>query len=121
MNEPGCSPDLDRIEQVENSSDVTLNVIVGFTGDEDKSCPTAYSSRTAVITLSEPHGARVLFGCRPDGSYVPKGGYNSPAFAILAIESGLDSADAVEWVRQQYDDKVVETPLQRRWVEKHKP
>jgi len=48
-------------------------------------------------------------------------GRTGTAFAILAIKSGVGSAAAVEWVRQHYDDKAVETPWQRRWVEKHKP
>lgn len=78
VNEPGCSLELDRIEEVEGSRDVTLNVIVGFAGDEGASCPTALSSRSAVVTLLEPLGARSLLGCRADGSFAPKGGYNAP-------------------------------------------
>lgn len=46
-------------------------------------------------------------------------GRTGSALAILAIESGIDASDAVEWVRRNYDDKAVETPWQRRWVEKH--
>lgn len=91
VNEPGCSLDLDRIDQVENSGDVTLHVIVGFRGDEGASCPTAFSSRTAVVALSEPLGERLLLGCRPDGSFVPKGGYNSPEPRDSAQDCALNT------------------------------
>ena len=79
VNEPGCSLALNRVEVIETSSDVTLRVIVGFTGDEGASCPTAYSSRSTTVMLSAPLGTRRLLGCRPDGSFVPAGGYNQPA------------------------------------------
>jgi hypothetical protein len=78
VNDPGCSLGLDRIETAESTSEVSLRVVVGFTGDEGATCPTSYSSRTSVVTLRDPLGARALTGCRPVGSFVPKGGYNSP-------------------------------------------
>ena len=79
VNEPGCSLALNRVEVSESSSDVTLRVIVGFAGDEGASCPTAYSSRSTTVVLSAPLGTRRLLGCRPEGSFVPAGGYNAPA------------------------------------------
>lgn len=79
VNDPGCSRALDRIETVEATDDVTVRVIVGFTGDEGASCPTAYASRTTTLELEQPLGDRRLLGCRPEGSFVPAGGYNAPA------------------------------------------
>lgn len=78
VNDPGCSLGLDRVETTETTSGVTLRVIVGYSGDEGATCPTAYSSRTSVVTLRQPLGSRTLAGCRPIGSFVPKGGYNNP-------------------------------------------
>ena len=78
VNDPGCSLELNRVEINETASTVSLNVVVGYTGDEGASCPTAYSSRTSVAKLREPLGSRALAGCRPVGSFVPKGGYNDP-------------------------------------------
>lgn len=79
VNEPGCSLALNRVEVSETALDVTLRVVVGFAGDEGASCPTAYSSRTTTVALSAPLGTRRLLGCRPEGSFVPEGGYNDPA------------------------------------------
>jgi Fe-S cluster assembly iron-binding protein IscA len=79
VNQPGCSAGLKRVEAKETDGDVTLRVVVNFTGDEGATCPTAYASRVATITLKNPLGDRRLFGCRPKGSFVPQGGYNNPA------------------------------------------
>jgi len=35
---------------------------------------------------------------------------------VLAVLSGVPSADAVAWVRDHYHPRAVETPWQRRWV-----
>ena len=78
VNDPGCSLDLNRVEVNESDSTVTLRVIVGFTGDEGASCPTAYSARITIVDLALPLSERQLIGCRPRGSFVPKGGYNDP-------------------------------------------
>jgi hypothetical protein len=78
VNDPGCSLALDRVETTETETAVSLRVVVGYTGDEGATCTTAYSSRTTVVPLREPLASRELTGCRPIGSFVPKGGYNSP-------------------------------------------
>jgi hypothetical protein len=78
VNEPGCSLALSRVEIDEGDDEVSLRVVVGFTGDEGASCPTAYASRSTTVQLAAPLGARRLLGCRPIGSFVPKGGYNTP-------------------------------------------
>ena len=78
VNEPGCSLDLSRVDIEEGHDAVSLRVVVGFTGDEGASCPTAYGSRSTTVELATPLGARRLLGCRPEGSFVPKGGYNTP-------------------------------------------
>lgn len=43
-------------------------------------------------------------------------GRTGTALACLAILDGLPAADAVEYVRQHYDPRAVETPGQRRFV-----
>ena len=78
VNEPGCSLALSRVEIDEGNDEVSLRVVVGFTGDEGASCPTAYASRLTTAELAAPLSARRLLGCRPQGSFVPKGGYNTP-------------------------------------------
>ncbi|MFZ9629404.1 MAG: hypothetical protein ACO3C1_08645 [Ilumatobacteraceae bacterium] len=78
VNEPGCSLELDRVDVAETDESVTLTVVVGYAGGEGWSCPTAYASRTTTVSLAEPLGARSLLGCRPEVTFVPKGGYNDP-------------------------------------------
>jgi hypothetical protein len=78
VNDPGCSLELNRVDINESATTVSLDVVVGYTGDEGASCPTAYSSRTSVVKLWEPLDSRELTGCRPVGSFDPKGGYNDP-------------------------------------------
>lgn len=79
VNEPGCSRNLHRVEVDEDKESVRLKVVVGYSGEDGASCPTAYKSRTTTVTLESPLGERLLLGCRPVGSFVPQGGYNSPA------------------------------------------
>ena len=43
-------------------------------------------------------------------------GRTGTAFACLAIIDGVGSRDAVDFVRERYDRRVVETPWQRRFV-----
>lgn len=78
VNEPGCSLALSRVDIDEGNDEVSLRVVVGFTGDEGASCPTAYASRSTTVELTAALGARRLVGCRPEGSFVPKDGYNTP-------------------------------------------
>jgi protein-tyrosine phosphatase len=40
------------------------------------------------------------------------------ALAVMAIWAGVAPADAVAWVRRAYRRHAVETPWQRRWVER---
>ena len=86
VNDPGCSLALDRVEVDETSSDVTVRVVVGYAGDDGAACPTAYAPRTTTVALSAPLGDRQLLGCRPEGSFVPAGGYNAPAPRDAAID-----------------------------------
>jgi hypothetical protein len=78
VNEPGCSLALSRVDIDERNDEVSLRVVGGVTGDEGASCPTAYAWRATTVELAAPLGARRLLGCRPEGSFVPKGGYNTP-------------------------------------------
>ena len=43
-------------------------------------------------------------------------GRTGTALACLAVLDGVPAADAVEYVREQYDLQAVETPWQRRYV-----
>lgn len=45
-------------------------------------------------------------------------GRTGTALAALAILAGVDPDHAVRWTRQHYDGRAVETPWQRRWVER---
>ncbi len=48
-------------------------------------------------------------------------GRTGTALAVLAVESGIPPANAVGWVRDHYHPRAVETPWQRRWIEKLVP
>ncbi|TQS40972.1 protein-tyrosine phosphatase family protein [Cryptosporangium phraense] len=43
-------------------------------------------------------------------------GRTGTAIAALAILDGLPPAEAVSWVRREYDRHAVETPWQARWL-----
>lgn len=45
-------------------------------------------------------------------------GRTGSGLAALAVLAGLDPAEAVDWVRAHYHRRAVETPGQRRWVER---
>ena len=79
VNQPGCSGTLKRVEAKETDGDVTLRVVVHYTGDDAATCPTTVTSHVVTVSLKNPLGDRRLFGCRPKGSFVPQGGYNAPA------------------------------------------
>lgn len=48
-------------------------------------------------------------------------GRTGTALAALAVLDGLPSTAAVAWVRSSYHRRAVETPWQRRWVERLRP
>ena len=48
-------------------------------------------------------------------------GRTGTALACLAVLDGVPPGDAVGWVRAHYDARAVETPWQRRWVERYRP
>jgi hypothetical protein len=70
----------------------------------------------AVAALRDAHrraaDERIELACR--GGV----GRTGTALAVLAILSGISPEDAVAWVRAHYDRHAVETPWQRRWVER---
>lgn len=43
-------------------------------------------------------------------------GRTGTALAALAALAGVPRAEAVAWVRREYNRRAVETPWQRRWV-----
>lgn len=48
-------------------------------------------------------------------------GRTGTALACIAVLDGVDPADAVAYVREHYDHRAVETPWQRRYVERFTP
>lgn len=72
------------------------------------------SRAAAVEALREAHARaldeRVEIAC---GGGV---GRTGTALAVLAVLSGVPSAEAVAWVRTHYHPRAVETPWQRRWL-----
>jgi hypothetical protein len=68
----------------------------------------------AVASLRAAHHAavreRVELGCS-GGT-----GRTGMAMAVMAILSGVEADDAVDWVRRHYRVRAAETPWQRRWV-----
>ena len=43
-------------------------------------------------------------------------GRTGTALAAMAVLAGIPPAEAVAWVRREYNRRAVETPWQRRWV-----
>lgn len=74
------------------------------------------STEDALAALVELHGRarseRVEVAC---GGGV---GRTGTALAVLAVLSGVESRDAIRWVRAHYHRRAVETPWQRRWIER---
>ena len=72
------------------------------------------STSDAMAALRDAHrragDERVEVGC---GGGVGRTGM---ALCVLAVLSGVPSAEAVAWVRDRYHPRAVETPWQRRWV-----
>lgn len=72
------------------------------------------STDDALVALQQVHGRaareRVAVMC---GGGV---GRTGAALAVLAALGGVAPAESVEWVREHYHPRAVETPWQRRWV-----
>ena len=77
------------------------------------------STDDAVESLRVAHAAaldqRVEVGCR--GGI----GRTGTAVAALAVIAGLPADEAVVWARRHHHPRAVETPWQRRWVERVLP
>lgn len=77
------------------------------------------STEDALHTLSAAHEAamtvRVEIGCRSGI------GRTGTAVAAMAVLAGLPSEEAVAWARKHHHPRAVETPWQRRWIEKVVP
>lgn len=78
VNDPGCSGQLDHVGVQETVDDVTLTVYVEYLAGAGVSCPTALGSATTTIQLSALLDDKPLFGCRPEQSFAPAGGYTTP-------------------------------------------
>lgn len=75
---------------------------------------TPASTTDAIAALREAHersvDERVEIACR--GGI----GRTGTALALIAVMAGVPAGDAVDWVREHYTRRAVETPAQRRWV-----
>ncbi len=60
-------------------------------------------------------GARVEIACGGGR------GRTGTALACIARIGGVDAGRAVDWVREHYDPRAVETPWQRRYVRRFEP
>ncbi len=67
--------------------------------------------------LVEAH-RRALGGERVEVACGGGRGRTGTALACLAVLGGVPAAEAVAWVRAAYDPRAVETPWQRRYVER---
>jgi len=68
--------------------------------------------RALIEVLDQAAGRRVEIAC--DGGR----GRTGTALACLAVLDGVAPGDAVAYVRENYDPRAVETPWQRRFVER---
>jgi len=69
----------------------------------------------ALAALHEAH-RRALAGERVEAACRGGIGRTGTALAALAVLDGLSPRAAVAWVRTGYDPRAVETPWQRRWL-----
>jgi hypothetical protein len=61
---------------------------------------------------------RILAGERVEVACGGGHGRTGTALACIAQLAGVPAAQAVQWVRESYDPKAVETPWQRRYVQR---
>jgi hypothetical protein len=106
----------------------SADVVVALTGRPPRGLPeatrwvrwpdfrTPRATDDALDVLREAYGRcgeqRVLFSCRAGV------GRTGTALAALAVLDGLPVSGAVSWVRSGYHPRAVETPGQRRWLER---
>lgn len=79
--------------------------------------PSSRTQATAILTEAWEAASdrRVELAC---GGGV---GRTGTALAVLAVIDGLPAAEAVGYVRKRYHHRAVETPWQRRFVERFSP
>lgn len=70
----------------------------------------------AAVEALVAHGDRARAGDLVEITCRGGRGRTGTAIACLVTLSGLDPASAVDWVRERYDPRAVETRSQRRWV-----
>ena len=87
-NAPGCSGQLDHVGVQETVDDVTLTVFVEYLAGPGVTCPTAFGSSTTTVRLQAPLADKPLFGCRPELSFAPAGGYDSPEPRDAELDCG---------------------------------
>ncbi len=79
--------------------------------------PSDHAAATAVLREAWKRSAdgRIEFACGGGK------GRTGTALAMLAVIDGIPAADAVAYVRAHYSPHAVETPWQRRYVERYRP
>lgn len=73
--------------------------------------------KAAVRAIVELH-ARALRGEVVEVACGGGVGRTGTVLACLAVSAGLDPGEAVDWTRRHHHRRAVETPWQRRWVER---
>ena len=69
----------------------------------------------AIDALREAH-RRALEGQRVEVTCLGGRGRTGTALAALAVLDGMTPADAVTWVRRDYNPRAIETFWQKRWL-----
>jgi hypothetical protein len=71
----------------------------------------------AIVAITALHG-RAATGERVEVACAGGIGRTGTTLACLAVLAGVPATEAVDWVRAHYQRRAVETPWQRRWVER---
>jgi hypothetical protein len=70
------------------------------------------AARASIVALHE----RAKAGENVEVACYGGAGRTGTVMACLATLAGVPAGDAVAWVRENYNERAVETPWQRRWV-----
>jgi len=72
--------------------------------------PAAAAAKIREAFQAARRGQRVEVGC------IAAHGRTGTALACMAILAGVDANEAVDWIRDHYCEKAVESPYQEPWV-----
>jgi protein-tyrosine phosphatase len=76
--------------------------------------PASSEQAVAVLGAAYERAASVRVEVACEGGV----GRTGTALALMAVLAGIPPGEAVAWVRQRYHPRAVETPWQRRWVQR---